>query len=250
MRLFPLLSDHFSAGLIVAAFEKDPSEISKLIRFEHPKMRLSEFSGNEIDLAGLQSLRCAVMDLAIEFGFPSREGSRFISFDKAAADLLYELVDAPLADARSKDLWNFLTCVVLLDVASWRFENSKCNPKFNRYLGSPKNTFSRLWWRAYALGELSHGLGEDNAVALMERTSLSGDKIVAREIVSAFEEVWSGAVEGGLKKESDRMLSFRKYAYELRALGVATSFSSLTPNLMNELFVPRARAALGLAESN
>ncbi|MGH7553509.1 MAG: DUF6339 family protein [Longimicrobiales bacterium] len=91
-------------------------------------------------------------------------------------------------------MWTFLACQVLPDVAAWRFPDRH----EERLLGTPRNTFRRLWWRAYILdGSRSTSdstlvvdeLGEDEVVQVMERPSLAGNPRLARHMCLVFLEL-------------------------------------------------------------
>lgn len=194
MKSFPMLDTRFAEDIVRNSVEKNLSirELATQTSTSHPKSRLSETGVPPATEGDLQNLREAIVAVAIKYGYPDRttEKSRaFSDFDREATHVLMRHVDSPVNDARSTELWNFLTAVLLLDVASWRFPNKGENQKFNRYLGaSPKSTFKKLWWRGYVLGNLSDSIGEDQSVALLERTSVSGDPRLPKRIIQTFLE--------------------------------------------------------------
>lgn len=79
-------------------------------------------------------------------------------------------------------MWNFLTLLVLPDVAVWRFPGRADE----RLLGRSRNVFSRLWWRGEVVGadliDVRSGLGEDELVNIMERPTLAANPTVARSL--------------------------------------------------------------------
>lgn len=92
------------------------------------------------------------------------------------------------ADAANEEVWSFLTLVVLPEVALWRFPDKKDE----RFIGRPRNTFRRLWWRAYVLaGENRPGaatsdpLGEDELVNIFERPSIVRTASLAQAMTKA-----------------------------------------------------------------
>lgn len=197
MKTFPMLDTRFAQDIVRASVEenKSVSTLTSEISTSHPKSRLSEAGLPCASDADLQSLRDDILFVAKKHGFPQRTGEKSSSlseFDREATHVLMAHVDTPVNDARSAELWNFLTAVLLLDVASWRFPNAKGDPKYNRYLGSsPKSTFKKLWWRGHVLGELSDKIGEDQSVALLERTSVAGDPRLPKTIIREFFDMTS-----------------------------------------------------------
>jgi hypothetical protein len=95
------------------------------------------------------------------------------------------------ADAGSDDVWSFVTLVLIPEVAPWRFPSRN----EERLLGGNRNTFQRLWWRAWSLGPdlTSHPsgavpFGEDDYVQIMERTRIGGNTRIAKAVQRA---VWA-----------------------------------------------------------
>lgn len=145
-----------------------------------------------IDPNELWALRESIVSVASEFGFPHDELSKNKSaeFDRAAARVLYDSLNLLLAEAASQDVWNFITLVLLPDVAKWRFSNKKGYETYERWLGTDRNVFRKLWWREGTLGrELSSQLGEDETVAIMERPRLGGNPELARAMAKSFLEM-------------------------------------------------------------
>ena len=192
MKSFPMLDTRFAEDIVRSSVEQNKSvaTLTAEVSTSHPKSRLSETGIACASDADLQSLRDDIVTFAEKYGFPHRaseKSSAFSDFDREATHVIMKHVDAPVNDARSTELWNFITSVLLLDVASWRFPNNSGNPRFNRYLGSsPKSTFKKLWWRGHVLGELSDRIGEDQSVALLERTSVAGDPRLPKTIIREF----------------------------------------------------------------
>lgn len=141
----------------------------------------------------LEDLARSIRELADERGFPDPLARQSVArFDQACGELLVRQMHIVPADAGSEGVWSFLTLVVLPDIAIWRFpERSR-----RRFVGLPRNTFRRLWWRAFTLGDSNHPgddlgepLGEDELVQIFERTRLSRSAPLARAIVTAVRRV-------------------------------------------------------------
>ncbi len=89
-------------------------------------------------------------------------------------------------EAAQEGVWSFLSLIVLPDVALWRWPNTKQRDDYERILGYPRNVFRRLWWRSYVFGTEGGSVGtqifEDEAVAILERTAIGGNRQLARTI--------------------------------------------------------------------
>ncbi len=110
-----------------------------------------------------QELRTDVLALAREHGMPGklRKAKRF---EGTLARLLHDRLPITPHEAGHEEVWTYLTCCWLLDVAAWRWTATADQ---RRFLGDVnRNAFRRLWWRAEILGgdvEFER-LGEDELV--------------------------------------------------------------------------------------
>ena len=130
----------------------------------------------------------AVRELATSLGFPrSLSRPNVAKFDGPCGDVLLEEMQIVPADAAAEGVWSFMTLVVLPDVALWRFADMN----EERFIGRPRNTFRRLWWRSYTLAGVneaadgSEPLGEDELVNIFERPSIARSGSLARSIAQA-----------------------------------------------------------------
>jgi hypothetical protein len=118
-----------------------------------------------------------------------------------------------------------MSLVLLPDVALWRFPNRDGREGYERIIGRPRNVFRRLWWRCQALGAEEDGPGgrllEDEAVAIMERPTLGGDRRVALAIASEHLR----RVDAGLA--SARTEIMRQAMKRLRRLSSVTMLGAL-----------------------
>lgn len=135
----------------------------------------------------LRKLADAVRACAVDSGFPRPLGARSAratSFDRQLSRVLLKEMELVPADAAVEDVWSFVSLILLPDIAFWRFPNTDSRVDYERLLGRPRNVFRRLWWRAYTLGpDASAALFEDEAVAIMERPTLAGDRRLARAVI-------------------------------------------------------------------
>ncbi len=146
------------------------------------------------------TLRDRVRALSDKLGFPADLPRQNVSdFDRPATRILHETMNIIPADAASEDVWNFLSLIVLPDIAVWRFPARADE----RLLGRPRNTFRRLWWRGETVGadliDGPNGLGEDELVNIMERATLAANPrtaaLLARVIVERGSEAPTGRSE-------------------------------------------------------
>ena len=152
-------------------------------------------------------------------------------FDYEVSILLFEEMDISPHEASQLGVWAFLACVVLPDIVRWRFPREEGGTRSERFIGGARgvrNTFGRLWWRAWALEEADaadrwtrlRGLLEDQAVALLERPILCGYPPLARAALDGVETV---VAEGGGRQDATRELAKR-----LRRIAAVTPFELLT----------------------
>lgn len=101
--------------------------------------------GTRVSAEQLTSLANSVRGLARTHGYPDA-AHRTTEFDVALARLLHATMDVAPAEAASRELWAFLSLVLLPDVAYWRFPQ----PPGDRVMNTDitRHVFGRLWWRA------------------------------------------------------------------------------------------------------
>jgi len=105
-----------------------------------------------------------------------------VTFDRRLTAVVLNIFPMSAHEAATENVWSYLTLRLLPDVANWRFENKEHAEAFERYLGKPRNTFKRLWWRAYMLGpDIASQLGENDHVQMFERgMSIGSNKEIVR----------------------------------------------------------------------
>lgn len=101
-------------------------------------------------------------------------------FDRRVGAALHAAMHIMSADAAQNETWNFITLVMLPDLAVLRFPDR--HP--SRLLGGQRNVFRRPWWRREVLGGLTTEgdppLGEDELVGIFERSKLARSRALAR----------------------------------------------------------------------
>ena len=149
----------------------------------HADAFFAESGGTRVDDKRVKKLRERIVDAAQKFGFPNAGGARNTDFDLLATRILFEEMGDNASDLYRPEVWNFITLVLLPDVAAWRWPPNKGGHYTeNRLHGRnvTRNAFSRLWISAYALGlDLieqdfnGERLNADALMNLVDRTGLN-----------------------------------------------------------------------------
>lgn len=157
----------------------------------------------------LEQIRADVLAIAETYGHPRREGEKsnhLSNFDVKVGDYLLSSLALAPADAGLEETWNFLSLVLLPDVAAWRFKNRSKNPEYDRWIGRPRNVFRKTWWRSYSLGpELNATLGEDEGVNIMERPTFGMNPVLARSIATVHRDLSTSFNDSYSKSELLRL---------------------------------------------
>jgi hypothetical protein len=205
---------------------------------DHPDAVFTPTGGARAEVRDLAQLRDRLVAAATLLGYPEGgdEPSR-LAYDKEAAELLHTSMHLEPSEASKPGVWEFLTCVVLSDLVRWRFSGSTDGTPTERFLAGRRNTFQRLWWRAFVLYDADHAhpyelldmLGEDEVVQIMERPYLAGSRglsrTIARELLSAAER----------HKRISRRVLIREAQKRLRRLAAFTSFEAIDADSLSPL---------------
>lgn len=157
--------------------------------------RYSASGGSQLDLAVLVGFRAQIVAIASECGFPERGATADRArFDLLTTSFLADFVPLESGEADRDDVWAFLATMLLPDIAQWRFSGRSAE----RFHGGIRNTFQRLWMRAWALDrgpEASEDrwlyvreLTEDALVQLTERPSIGADPRLCKAIAKSWVE--------------------------------------------------------------
>lgn len=191
IQYFPRLDESHAMKIIEQLLQLPLTEASQVADFNHPQAYYYPTAADFVSEDELRQFRAEVMTIADELGFPEKLGSNEArELDQRLSGLLYENLKLVPAEAGNPEIWNFLSLVVLPDITKWRYPNEKKVLDYNRWLGGDRNVLRKLWWREATLGhELNSKIGEDEAVAIMERPLLGGQPPVARAMVRALLKV-------------------------------------------------------------
>jgi hypothetical protein len=209
-----------------------------------PTVTYSPTGGTRINEQQLRELRFAVVELAGEHGMPKPQNN-FQEFEGRAARLIHRMLPMTPHEFADEEVWSYITCCWLLDVAVWRFG---ADADTRRFVGDVnRNTFRRMWWRADVLGEevdLTQ-LGEDELVNITERPTVAADRRVARAVALEF----SARVDRG--QAESRSLLMREAMKRLLRLTPFVTFAALDEEAV-QLLVENVftAAAAGIASGN
>ena len=187
-RLLPRLPLGIARELAAQMCERKPGELADRAAFEHEFASVAPTGGVPVGRAELASIRnevCAQVEKLEGLQLPDLK--RRSEFDLAVAEALYRSLPIEAGEASRVDVWSFLTCVVLPDMARWRYPDTE---DVSRFIGGVRNTFQRLWWRARVLRDpeatdplwLLRTLNEDQLVQIMERPNLRANVLLGRAI--------------------------------------------------------------------
>ncbi|MGL3338179.1 DUF6339 family protein [Pseudomonas aeruginosa] len=184
--LFPQLPHHIALQIADDARSASIGSLASKATSDCPSCEYTPTGGNRATLAVLNKLRGDLLQLAVNAGYPRPPGIQpAATFDAEASIVLMQQMPMAPAEAANGGIWAFLACVLLPDIARWRFSGTGGGATpLERFVSGRRNVFQRLWWRAFHLAprtakapplpELLRTLGEDELVQLMERPSLSG----------------------------------------------------------------------------
>src|SRR5690606_7441166 len=133
------------------------AELAALAGPEHDDAVFTPTGGTRVSTDQLRHLRTTLVSLAKELGYPQDidDRSRLV-LDKPAAATLHATMNLEPCEAAKSGVWDFLGCVLLCDLVRWRFPGDANGSPQERFLAGRRNTFQRLWWRAFILLEEDH----------------------------------------------------------------------------------------------
>jgi hypothetical protein len=144
----------------------------------HPVQIYAPVGGRRATEAEIANLRKRVLEVAVQHGFPAAIGrSGVVAFDRQVADVVRAAMPMTWAEAGARDVWTFVSLVVLPDVTRWRFGTGNVE----RWVASDltRHTWARLWWQSVLFEsdpDLLSALSESDLNALLERRrAIGGD---------------------------------------------------------------------------
>ena len=177
--------------------------------FEHHDAQPVATGGAVADVARISHVRDAVLGATAIWRERGRVDNQASEFDLAVGRALYEALEIIPSDAAHGEFWNFITTLVLPDVAVLRFPDMHPDRMLG---GSRRNTFRRVWSRRDVLGDLTdryaRPLGEDEMTGLFERSAMARN----RPLIRALASIVMQSDEPGARSEWARTL-YKKVCY-------------------------------------
>lgn len=197
----------------------DLIEISKDIH--HADIQYAATGGRKADRNNvLYPLQKSIRDSAYIFGYPYYPANRSAAreFDYDCALVLHKGIKVHPSEASDIRMWAYIACLLTPDIVLWRFPDSNEDveedinrsggqskiARLERFIGSDRglrrNTFGRLWWRAYLLYDdnnednpywMLKELFEDEVVQITERNSIASSP----SLLTAFAKGFLQAIE-------------------------------------------------------
>ena len=220
MIVLPRIAKHSVTELLESHLGNDIAQISSGMPDLTPTITYTPVGGQRIATSQLEQLRNDMLQLARKHGMPNRIIEPSV-FEGRAAAVLRQALPMSANEASHDEVWSYLTCCWLLDVAVWRFG---ADADKRRFIGNVnRNTFRRLWWRAEIIGpdiDLTK-FGEDELVNIMERSTIARDRHLARAVALEFlARVHEGAADS-------RMYLMREAMKRLLRLTPLVDFQAL-----------------------
>jgi len=218
--LFPQLPHHAALQTATAICNTSVEELAAQAHFECDECEYTPTGGSRATVEVITALRTEVLDLARAHGYPKFPNQlQAATFDARVTLMLFARMHIAAAEAARGGVWTFLACIVLPDIVRWRFGSADSATSLERYLSGRRNTFQRLWWRAFYLGtrphasysveHLVHALGEDELVQVTERPSLAGIEGLAAAVAAGMLDArikYEGLARRHLMREAQKRL--------------------------------------------
>jgi len=253
--LYPRLPLPSAEALVMKMAVLTVEELVSLSALTHEAVQFAPTGGNKISSQGLGGLQEKVRDCAGQNGYPDPITDDLLrQFDVQCGVLLHQNMYLHPSEASHLEMWAFLGCVLLPDIVRWRFPGERTSKE--RFIGEDRglrrNTFGRLWWRAYLLHQpnwtdpydLFKYLFEDDLVQITERNSIAASPMLA----SAFCLSFLRAVEQ--YDSIPRRLLMREASKRLFRLLSMISFESLDEdalrNHMDNIFENTAESLISI----
>lgn len=234
MYLYPKLPNYVAQSIAQDIAGLDVVELINRSNTEHPKAVYTTSGGNRANRDHLKDIQEKIRKCGEKWKYLSNADSKSLKgFDQDSSKILLENLKIQPFEACQGDIWAFFGCVLVPDLVRWRFFDKDKPTTLERFTGSKwglRNTFGRLWWRAYILAEpkktdpyfLLNNLGEDELVQITERPSIAGNTKLAKSFCNCFLQIHSE------NSSLDRSLLFRDSIKRLRRNLPIMAFESMS----------------------
>lgn len=195
----------------------------------------AQTGGYRISTTQLMKIRKSVVKIAARFGFPDSgtEKSK-AQFDAICAVWLRKQAGIEVGEGFREGVWAYLTIEVMPDIAVWRFPQRNAR----RFFGGVRNTFERLWRRAFLLDYANDAkilreyltcLQEDSFVQLVERPGSSANPCISSRIAAAWVRASKNPEYGPMEGLHRRVMK------ELTQIGAVISLDYLPEAELDEM---------------
>lgn len=206
----------------------------------------AQTGGHRISAEQLKTFRTSVLEIARGFGWPDQGDEKSkASFDAHCALWLLDASPICSGEAFRDSVWAYLTINLLPDVAAWRFPARN----MRRFIGGVRNTFQRLWLRAFLLQEIGDRdalldhlmkLQEDTFLQLIERPGASANPHVSSRIAAAW--VMASRLENSKPMEKVHRLVMKEITQTGAVINLDSLESSQLDQMLNDLYVEFAQS--------
>lgn len=256
--LYPRLPLAIAEKLAYERCFQSTRELVKLSNVRHESATIAPVGGNRADEGFLHEIQKQMRDCARGAGYPNlRNEESFRKFDLDCARLIHDSLCLHPSEASHIEMWAFMSCVLVPDLVRWRFPGESTSVE--RFIGSDRglrrNTFGRLWWRAYLLNKpleaepyiLLNELVEDDLVQVTERNSMAANKLFLTTFCTLF-------IEALHQYKVPRRLLMRESSKRARRLLSLISFEGLdTANIravLEKVFADTAKSLKGYEDKS
>jgi hypothetical protein len=188
-RLFPQLPSATARALAAAYASADISTLRTSACNHHPEEIFSPIGGQQMSRGELDDLASEVRRVC--------DSATPATVDVELTRAMHPRMQITRHEAALEGVWAFLACVLLPEVARWRF-GGEATPS-DRFIGAGRgvrNVFGRAWWRGELLLDpspppgrdsywLVEALGEDELTGIIERQRAVASRRVAVAIARA-----------------------------------------------------------------
>lgn len=182
--------------------------------------------------ARMQLLGIAAQAQGLDQFDPTTTNAKSLTeFDRLLYAEILSILPISLYEASKDVAWAYITVRVVPDIANWRYPNRKNDTTYDRHSGTPRDVFRRIWTRVYFAKEsagLLQSIGDDQAVAIFERTSIVSNPKLAMAALKALTYI---------RKISTENLVYRDAMKRVRRLAVMESLDCLPQERLDELFL-------------
>jgi hypothetical protein len=203
--LYPRLLPSEADRIFSAMSGRTPSSLRELASNSSKRAVFAATGGTRVTRDELRLFATEIERLAVAGNYPEiPTAAQRNEFDRAVARYLHQNSGMTAGEASQRQVWAFLSLVVVPHVCAWRFPMRDGVYVADRFKGSDltRHTLARLWTRAHVLHDpsmanpyaLLDALGEADLDQIMaRRRAIAATPALVRDIVRAHIEDSSAA---------------------------------------------------------